>query len=262
MRNKDIKIIFVDIDWTLYDHKAKKWDTKSIKALKKCQKRGYKVVVNTARPYHSAKQFGVFDMFKPDGYIVCNGGLVVMDDKIIYQNKLSKEDLYKVCEVVLARGRTMECFTKDDAFLIAPENEYVHRVFDIYYEDMPEVRDYHNQEVIACAYFGPVTDDHDMKKSIPSHLHYSRYTDSGVDISTMPHLKGDGVDALLAHLNIDKKHTISFGDDYGDIHMFEHTGIGVAMGNGKAEVKQAATFVSKEVWNHGVYYGLKQFKLI
>lgn len=262
MRNKDIKVVFVDIDWTLFDHKAKKWDKKSLKALKKCQKRGYKVVVNTARPYHSALQFKVFDMLKPDGYIVCNGGLVVMDNKIIYQNKLSSEDLNKVCEIVLSRGRTMECFTSKDAFLIAPENEYVHRVFNIYYEDMPEVRDYHNEEVIACAYFGPPSDDHEMRKLIPSHLHYSRYTDSGVDVSTMPHLKGDGVDVVLQYLNVDKKETISFGDDVGDIHMFEHTGIGVAMGNAKGDVKLHATFVTKEVWNNGVYHGLKKYKLI
>ena len=44
--------------------------------------------------------------------------------------------------------------------------------------------------------------------------------------------------------------------------MFNECVIGVAMGNGKDEVKNAATYVTKEVWNSGVKEALIKYKVI
>ena len=45
-------------------------------------------------------------------------------------------------------------------------------------------------------------------------------------------------------LNIDLKDTISIGDDYNDVSMFEVTGASIAMGNANEEVKKKAKYVT------------------
>jgi hypothetical protein len=53
-----------------------------------------------------------------------------------------------------------------------------------------------------------------------------------------------------------------FGDDFGDIDMFKECKYGVALGNGKKEVKEIATFVTKTIDESGVAHALKHFKII
>ena len=54
MQNKQIKILFVDIDWTILDHTNNHtYDKDSLLALCEAQKRGVKVFYCTARPLYS-----------------------------------------------------------------------------------------------------------------------------------------------------------------------------------------------------------------
>ena len=70
MKYIDVQIIFVDIDGTLLNHrKGHVFDTLSIESLKKAQKDGIKVVITTARAYHTVEQIGLLKMIKPDALI-------------------------------------------------------------------------------------------------------------------------------------------------------------------------------------------------
>ena len=78
-----IKIIFFDIDWTIYDHKVKSFNMKSLRAIKKAQKLGVKIFICTSRSYHSVETLGLFAYLNPDGLITSNGSLVIIDDEIV-----------------------------------------------------------------------------------------------------------------------------------------------------------------------------------
>ena len=82
-----VKIIFVDIDWTILDHSKfpAEFDLISIEALKNCQRNGIKVFLCSARPFHSIKQVKMLDLFSPDGIICSNGGLIIYEGEIIYR---------------------------------------------------------------------------------------------------------------------------------------------------------------------------------
>lgn len=56
--------------------------------------------------------------------------------------------------------------------------------------------------------------------------------------------KGYGIQQFCKKLNIDIKDTISIGDDYNDVTMFNVTGYSVAMGNANEEVKACAKEVT------------------
>ena len=55
---------------------------------------------------------------------------------------------------------------------------------------------------------------------------------------------------------------MAFGDGGNDISMLEYAGIGIAMGNGRNEVKAAADYVTDTCENSGVYYALEHFGVL
>ena len=55
---------------------------------------------------------------------------------------------------------------------------------------------------------------------------------------------------------------MAFGDAFNDIPMFKETGISVAMGNAKPEVKQIADHVTDDIDQDGLYQALRHFQLI
>ena len=256
----EIKIIFVDIDWTLLNHKYKpgKYDMSSIRALKRVQKKGIKVFICTARPYHSVNQIHFFDYFKPDGMILANGGLILNGDKIIYEPKMNQQEFEDLCKLAESLHVNLEFIRPFDAFLIAPEDDAVHKLFATYPENIPEVRDYHNQEVIGCTLFAPRELDEKIRPNFPKDFYYFRYHDYGVDIASIPHIKGDSVKIVLDYLNIDKEYAMAIGDDDQDISMFNEVKHGIAMGNAKENVKQAASFITKDIDHHGVRFALRK----
>ncbi len=112
--------------------------------------------------------------------------------------------------------------------------------------------DYHNQEVIGATLFAYKDLDDIIIPKIPKMLYYFRYHDYGVDTAATPHIKGDTIKIVLDKLNISKERAMAIGDDLADISMFEQVKYGVAMDNGRDEVKEAATHVTASISDHGV----------
>ena len=260
-----IKVIFVDIDWTILDHReGHVFDYASIEALKEAQQNGYKVILCTARPHHSIEQLGLFDMIKPDGYVCANGGLIVMNDQIIYQTRMPVDSFEKLCEVVIRHGYTMECVEPYHRFLIAPKTDYVDYLFHTYHEEVPGVEeDYKGRDdIISCLLFSDEAGDEALKKEMPNDLEFYRFHPYGVDIVSCMHLKGNGVKMVLDYLRLNKDNALAFGDDYGDISMFDEVKYSVCMENGREEVKQHASIIAPPVWESGVKQTLQKLDII
>ena len=56
--------------------------------------------------------------------------------------------------------------------------------------------------------------------------------------------------------------TMAFGDGGNDISMLRHAAIGVAMGNAKEDVKEAADYVTTSVDEDGIKKALQHFGVI
>ena len=55
---------------------------------------------------------------------------------------------------------------------------------------------------------------------------------------------------------------MAFGDGGNDIDMLKHAGIGVAMENGREDVKKIADFITTSVDDDGITYALKHYKVL
>ena len=74
--------------------------------------------------------------------------------------------------------------------------------------------------------------------------------------------KASGIDAVLAHLGIPREHTIALGDSDNDLEMLRHAGVGIAMGNARPHVKDAADEVTAAVDEDGVHQALARHGLL
>ena len=260
---KKKKIIFIDIDWTIYSHKdGHIFDLASLEALERAKKHGYLIIICTARPYHSVKQTGLLEIFKPDGMILSNGGYMLYHDKIIYEVRFDNNRYEEIVKTVLKHNLTMEVVEPFDRFLISPKTIDVDKTFETYFEDMPLVKNYQSAHVVALLLFAEEKYDEILQKEFPKNTLYFRFHPNAVDVLDKPHDKGTAIKFALDYFKIKKEDAYAFGDDIGDISMFNEVGTSIALGNAKEEVKEVANYITSEVWNEGVKNALIELKII
>ena len=73
--------------------------------------------------------------------------------------------------------------------------------------------------------------------------------------------KGSMLPLLLDHLGVNRDELMAFGDNYNDLTMIGYAGMGVAMGNGEAEVKKIANYVCPSNDDDGIADTLNKFVL-
>lgn len=260
--NSDIKIIFVDIDWTLLDHNVHDFDYKSIEGLKKAQENGVLVYLNTARPYESVNQIEILKKFTPDGLVVTNGGLIFHNGEVIMKNIIPSEYVSKVLKVCNKRHLEVEYGTIKDRYFSVSSNKYVTRYFQTFNEKPCPVNKYNGEEVTSLLLMCPKRFDKRLLKRIPKELDYFRFHPYGVDIRFVRNDKGKAIDFVLKYHNLCYDYALSIGDDMQDIFMFKKTKYSAAMGNGLEDVKKAANYVAKPISENGVLDALKHFEII
>lgn len=64
--------------------------------------------------------------------------------------------------------------------------------------------------------------------------------------------KGVALSRLLEHLGLSAKSLIAVGDSYNDLEMIQLAGLGVAMGNARDAIKQAADYITKSNDEDGI----------
>ena len=250
---KSYKIAFIDIDWTILNHKDHSFDMPSIESIKKMQTQGVLIYFCTARTYISAENTGLFDLIKPDGMICTNGGLIFVEDKLI-KAKTYPEDIVKVVLKTANRHHVvLEFATIKEKYFTNEINQYVLNYHSVYYEKMPEVRKNAIKDVTEILAFIPEKYDEKLTKELPQGIRYYRYDTYGVNLGYYQNQKGEAVTYLLDYLKIDKNEALAIGDSEDDISMFEAVGTAIAMGNAKTDlVKEKATIVTDTIDNHGV----------
>ena len=84
----------------------------------------------------------------------------------------------------------------------------------------------------------------------------------GVDIRYERNDKGQAISYVLNYHKLSFDNALSLGDDFQDIFMFKATRYSAYIGEGKDEVRNAASFESKTIANHGVKFALEHFEVI
>lgn len=256
------KIIFFDIDDTLYD-KEKRLPESTRRAIAELQGAGHTVAIATGR---SPMMFN--DLRRTlhiDTYVSMNGQFVVANGNVVYENPLASDKLASL--------------VRDVDTDVAPMMYLNHEVFASQVEAHPHYEQalgtlklpfgytyepdaYQTMRVFQALIFADEVHSKPYIERFKDDFDFVRWHDLCIDVLPKKASKAEGIEKLLAHLGVDIKDTIAFGDGPNDHEMLKAVGVGVAMGNASDALKEDADMVTSNVDRDGVFEGLVRLKLI
>lgn len=259
-------VIFFDIDGTLVDEGSQILPRSTAEAIAQLKRRGHIPVVNTGRPFtHIDPRVRALPFA---GCVAAGGSEVRIGDKWLKKETVPMEVMPLLIGSVRRNGLQV-VYEAEGGYYLDGENSAHHPEIDTQCgfmrrigNDIRDVKDGITSPVVKfCTFDVPGCDRAAMVEDAAPWFEY-------IDRRGMAEfvLKGCskslGMELILKELDCPKEQTMAFGDSANDIPMLKAAGIGVAMGNGVEEAKNAADFVTGTVLEDGIAYALKHFGLI
>lgn len=275
------KIIFLDVDGTLVDYEGR-IPKSAGEAVRLARKRGHRVYICTGRSraevYPEIWDIGL------DGMIGGNGNYVEDSGQVIMHRCLSSDECRRIVDWL--HERKLEFYLECNAGLFGSEHfetagELVIQMYSRRkgkegsgiqtvreaFPDMVFGADLYRNDVNKISFILNSYEDYLDAKREFSDLKAGTWGGVGEtalfgDLAVKHIDKAYAMDVLLEHLHASAEDTVAFGDAKVDIPMLEHSGIGVAMGNGGEEVRSMADYVTDDVEHDGLWKAFERLGLI
>lgn len=263
METNQIKIVFTDIDDTLFSHRLHQVPPSAVEAIKKLQAKGIKVFLCSGRNYYLIRKSGILDFISPDGMVTMNGSNAIIGDTIIYRKPIPSSVVDKMI-LFAKRLRFGLTLIEENEGHINMIDERVIQAHEKYGTRFPQPRtfpDHYDRVVYQMIAF---CDKFDEELFLP-HLgtcKSARWDEFAVDIMPKDSDKSKGIHSVLKYYGLKAKNALVLGDGSNDIEMMRYAGTSIAMGNAKEETKAAATYVTDDIDNDGWAKGIAHFNLI
>ncbi len=278
-RFSNIKAVAMDLDHTLLSDEFET-DEETMSIFPKLKEAGYKSIICTARFYAEAYYFAY--KFKPD-YMICDNGARIVEykdekEKVIFEQFLPKDIQIEIIEALEEFKDVFYVFeTEDDLYInnYKHDKKYLKEALDYAYktqkvlpklnvhifEDMKEIP---KEKDMTRLYLMDFLENEKLQKTLSAigekykdrKLVYICSFQSAYEFGILN--KGDALKILIEHMGISKENIMSFGDSLADIPMLNNSGISVAMGNAKDELKAVSDYVAESVFEHGVLKFLEE----
>ena len=263
MEKKDIKVVFADIDETLFSHTTKCVPISAVNAIKEMQNKGIKFMLCSGRNSYLIRKSGIYDYCAPEGIVTMNGAQAIVDGESIFLHPIDSEVVDALIKFAkrLKFGLTL---IEEKEGHINMIDERVISAHEKYGTRFPQPRTFpdHYDKVIyqAIAY----CDSFDESLFLP-HLKdckTARWDEYAVYIMPIDCDKARGAEAVMKHYGLSMENVLCIGDDNNDIEMVDKAGIGVAMGNANDALKAVADFVTDPIDEDGFAKAMLHFHLI
>ncbi|EGK6220751.1 Cof-type HAD-IIB family hydrolase [Listeria monocytogenes] len=254
------KIVFFDVDGTLVGE-TKEIPASAKQAIAKLKENGVYVAIATGRgPFMLDEIRKELDI---NSYICYNGQYVIFEGKEIYAKPLPTESLERLITVASEHEHPIVFSGKDSMRANLPDHDRVTIGMDSIKRDYPKVdaNYYKGRDIYQCLLFCNESYDAYYREEFKQYG-FLRWHDVSVDVCPADGSKAEGIKQMIKKLGFSMEDTYAFGDGLNDIAMLQAVGTGVAMGNGRDEVKAVADYVTDHVDEDGVYKALEHLKLI
>ncbi len=250
------KYFFFDIDGTLIPVSgAREIPENTKKALKELREKGNFCAIATGRSHCLAEPQRIDLGFEN---MVCDGGNgIVLDGKLLGIEPLDRELCVQLARQCDERGITWGVSVEDKPMRLTKYQAFIDRADNFYQsstlvenldiESFPQIL----KMFVAC--------DPGVERDIPALniLPWVRYEDAFIFVE--PINKAVGIKKIQEIYNIPDEDIIVFGDGMNDVSMFLPQWQRIAMGNAVPQLKEKASFVTKNAANDGIVYALKHF---
>ncbi|WP_066176448.1 Cof-type HAD-IIB family hydrolase [Bacillus marinisedimentorum] len=253
-------IVFFDIDGTLLDH-DKKIPESTKHAVDMLKKSGVDVAIATGRaPFmfeDIRNELGI------DSFVSFNGQYVVYQGEVIYANPLDRNVLKQVDEYAAGYSHPLVFLDHQGMKANARLHSHIKESIGSLKMEHPEYDPdyYKDRDIYQALLFSTAAEQHLYDGRFDG-IKFIRWHEKSQDILPAGGSKAKGIEVFLGQLGIPRSRVYAFGDALNDLEMLQYAGTGVAMGNALAEVKQAASHVTKDVTEDGILHGLKMVGLL
>lgn len=258
-------MVFFDIDGTIVDERQKIYTPteKTKKAIDTLKKNGYIVGINTGR----AKCYIPDLKIDFDVYITCNGAVVEVDDKVIYNSTFSKEEVSTLSDYMDKNGLGYAASTRERCYYLEREEEVFERFIKTYnmpndyFVPIESIEDTCPNLIILT--FSKEEELQKIQQEFEGIYIIDRHHQSmSADIAKIGVNKYSGIKKAAEYFGIENQNIYAFGDDLNDYDMIKGAGIGIAMTPHTDVLETVADYITGSVKEDGVYYALRHFKLI
>lgn len=251
---KEKGLISFDMDMTLLNHEDWKIPDSALLALDRLRERYY-IVIATGRDMDAKYSAGLTDQVKPDGVIHLNGTKVTVGKKLIHEHRMDRGLVERILHFTKGKDFAVGISVGAEDFFMNPEYVTRHDMIrwnrsDRSFRDPWKLLD---MPVRTMAYIGKEPGTRLVEKAFPE-LKLPMFSSmEGADVIERSVSKADGLLRLCEYFHVPIERTVAFGDSMNDYEMIQMAGIGVAMGNGREDLKRAADYVTDPIGEDGVF---------
>lgn len=261
---KKPKIIFFDIDDTLYIKAESRIPESTIQALHQLKQQGIIIAIATGRG------LGVFpsmvnrliEQVDIELLVTINGQYVRYQGQTLIDYPLTALQIHQVTDYLTQQRIAYAYMTAETIFAFneTPALKNALHSLNIGYTLLePHEFDTHLPVYQMLAFYD---DNSTVTLAVPDSLKTIRWHFNGVDILDIHGSKARGIKIALEKLQIDVSEAWAFGDGLNDIEMLREVGFGVAMGNAHPDLKAVADYVCPSIVEDGIFHGLKALQII
>ena len=278
---KDIKLVALDLDGTLFDNSSH-ISERNLTAIRSITDKGIHVVISTGRPFEGIP----FDQIKGTGInyaITANGSGIyeISTGKCLYENAMDEELVTPILNFLLTRDIHMDAFIGGKGYtpvqcvetaqkLTVPSSikNYIittrtrlDNILQFIHENQLKVQKMTLNFYPAAD--GTLIDRETVRKFLVSNPSITTVCGgyNNLEFTRADANKGVGLRKLAEILGVNPDSTMAIGDTENDLAIIEAAGIGVAMGNATDAVKARADYVTTTNTKDGVAAAIEHFIL-
>ena len=261
--NKNIKIIFIDLDGTVLNNNSQA-SQKTINIIKKIIEKNILVILCSGRA--NSNMINISKTVNSSPIIISSNGSLAFDytkNKILYDTPINQNDLNIIwnysCqkEIGLTLNSIFDRFKNNNSILEAKLINSLSGINSSISQIVATSINLENLENLKN-YISLYSSDTESKNIWQNNKNYFE-----MDIFNKANSKGKAIKEILSYLNIPKDFSMCIGDQTNDISMFEECNVKVAMKNGNELLKSKSDYITDYTNNDdGVAKFLEKYFLL
>ncbi|MDA1475704.1 Cof-type HAD-IIB family hydrolase [Bacillus changyiensis] len=253
------KIIFFDIDGTIYDH-DKQIPKSTKKTIQNLKEYGHHLFIASGRaPFMMTE---VSEELGIDSFVSYNGQYVLYEGEVIYKNPLPTQSLQVLLDHSEQYGHPLVFMGEEGMGTNVADHPYIHEGMGSLKLKHPKLDRfyYKDRDIFQVLLFCDKSEE--MMYRHFREFDFVRWHKCSTDILPASGSKAEGIKKVIEKLPFGITDTVAFGDGLNDLQMIEFVNTGIAMGNAVPELKDVAHFVTKPVDEDGIAYAVEALGLL
>lgn len=258
------KIVFFDIDQTLYLKNENRVPESTRLALKKLRERDILTAIATGRTLAVLPESirTLIDECGIEMLISVNGQYIEFQGKELISFAMPNDWIEQTITALQSQNVDYAFVCRNGVF-VSRDNAYIQAAAqDLNLPYSVDALAHQKQPVYQMLGFYSAAQTEKIEALLPETVKTIRWHEFGVDILDKQGSKARGILAALSKLSLQIQDTMAFGDGLNDMDMIELVHLGVAMGNAEPELKAIADCVCANIENDGIYRALLDFNII